>query len=53
MGKKTYTITLRRSNGRYVKSAQRHSKYAAKKAKEQWEGRYDDTYYVEIEVSGG
>lgn len=48
---KTFTITLRRSNGRFVKSAQRQSRYAAKQVAARWEEQYDDGYYVEITVS--
>lgn len=49
MSKKTWTITLRRTNGRFVKSTQRHSKYAAKKVVEAWEDKYDESYYVEVD----
>lgn len=46
--KTIYTVTLRRANGRWVKEAQRPSRYAAKKLAEAWEEKYDDAYYVEI-----
>ena len=49
MGSKTiYTVTLRRENGRFVKEAQRTSKYAAKKLAQHWEDTHDSGYYVEI-----
>lgn len=44
----TWTITLRRANGRFVKSTQRHSKYAVKKVVEAWEDKHPDCY-VEVE----
>jgi hypothetical protein len=50
MGKQTFTVTLRRDNGRVVKYAERPSKYAAKKIAARWEDDHDDTYYVEIGV---
>jgi hypothetical protein len=45
--KTTFTITLRRTDGRFVKATQRHSKYAVKKVVEAWEEKYPD---CEIEV---
>lgn len=44
----TFEVVLRRRNGRYVKSQQRRSKYAAKLLQNTWESQYDDGYYVEI-----
>jgi len=47
--KPTITITLRRTNGRFVKAAQRHSRYAAKKVVDRWTYEYDSaSYYIEI-----
>jgi hypothetical protein len=46
--KTIYTVTLRQENGRWVKEAQRHSKYAAKKLADAWNEKYDHTFYVEI-----
>ncbi len=48
MSRATFTVTLRRDNGRFVKATQRHSWYAVKKVAAHWEATYDDTYYVEI-----
>jgi len=47
-GKPVFTITLRRANGRWVKEATRHSKYAAKTLAQAWEEAHDSGYYVEI-----
>lgn len=44
-----WEVVLRRRNGRYVKSAVRRSKYAAKQIAAEWEKKYDSGYYVELE----
>ena len=46
---KTFTVTLRRANGRFVKETNRPSRYAAKKVAAFWEAKYDESYYVEID----
>lgn len=46
-GPKEYTVTLRRSRGRFVKQKTVPSKYAAKKLRQLWEDKYDHTYTVE------
>ena len=45
---KTIKVILRRSNGRFVRERVVNSKYAAKKLREAWEEKYDDSYYVEV-----
>lgn len=46
--RKTWTITLRRSNGRFMKSTQRHSRYAVKQVVAAWEDKHPDCI-VEVE----
>lgn len=48
----TVKVVLRRNNGRFVKEKEARSKYHAKIIRNAWEGKYDDTYYVEIEIVG-
>lgn len=48
--KTTYAIVLRRENGRYVKTLSvAYSRYAAKKAVQFYEGKYDHTYKIVVE----
>lgn len=45
-----YEVVLRRRNGRFVKATRPiRSKYRAKKIRDQWEDKYDEAYYVEIQ----
>ena len=43
-----FTVILRRSRGRYVKEAQRFSRYAAKQLAAAWEEKYDDNLWRPI-----
>jgi hypothetical protein len=43
-----FEVVLRRSNGRFVKSDKRPSRYAAKQLRHRWEEKYDETFYVEV-----
>jgi hypothetical protein len=47
-GRMKYEVILRRSRGRFVKSVERDSAYAAKKLAGQWDEKYDLTYEIEI-----
>jgi hypothetical protein len=44
-----YRVVLRRRNGRYVRSYQADSKYAAKQLVNWLHDKYDDGYYAEYE----
>lgn len=47
-GRTKFEVILRRSRGRFVKSVERDSMYAAKKLAQQWDRKYDMTYEIEI-----
>lgn len=44
----TFSVKVRRANGRLVKSQEGLSKYAAKKLADKWDGKYDQSYQIEI-----
>lgn len=50
MKAKRYRVTLRRSNGRFVREFTGLSKYAAKLRKGYLEDKHGSSYYVEINV---
>lgn len=47
----TFTVTLRRNDGCFIKEIQKPSRYAAKRVAFRWEEMYGPGYFVEIDAS--